>query len=163
MGLMTTSDHAMTLGRHHLLLIVAAMVIAIVLAWPHPLERGRHLPVAQRLPETARAALRTQMRAHARGMMALVSTVTVLDYDGAAESASELLAEPRVARPLAHDAADLNASLPARFFSLQDELRAHLEEIRRAARARDPDALASAFAAATRACVGCHDAYLRGQ
>jgi cytochrome c556 len=154
---------AMTLRRRHLVLATGVIVGVLVLIWARPLERSHRLAAPERLPESARAAVRTQMHAHARGMMALVSTVTVLDYDAAAASAGELLAEPRLARPIAGDAAELNGALPARFFGLQDELRTQLAEVQQAARARDPEALANAFAAAARTCVQCHATYLRGR
>jgi hypothetical protein len=122
-----------------------------------------HLPIAERLPDTARAALKTQMHVHARAALQLVSTVTVLDWDGAAAAAAELLAEPRVARPVGNEAADLNARLPDRFFVLQDELRDRVQAVDRAAKARDADGLADAFAATAKTCVHCHDAYLTGR
>jgi cytochrome c556 len=129
----------------------------------------RHLHVfglgalAERLPEAARAALATQMHAHARGMMELVSTATVLDYEAVGVSVQRLLEEPRVARPLIGDATELNAELPARFFGMQDELRADLQSMSRAAAARDPEALADSFAATSKACIRCHDSYLTGR
>jgi hypothetical protein len=121
----------------------------------------RHLPVAERMPEVARAALTSQMHSHARGMMELVSTVTVLDYEAVQASVGRLIDEPRVARPLSNDASALQ--LPERFFELQDELRRHLEGVRRAAVARDSAALSDAFGAAANTCVRCHDAYLKGR
>ena len=142
--------------------LVSAIVVAIVVALvpSRRIAPDRHLPMAERLPEAARAALRTQMRTHARGMMELVSRVTLLDYDGALVAAERVLAEPRVARPLGGD--ELNASLPPRFFALQDELRGELQRVQAAASARDADALADSFGAVTRTCVRCHDAYLSG-
>lgn len=152
--------HAFGLGA-----VAAAFVAAtVVLLVPsHRLVSERHLPPVERLPETARAALRTQMKSHARGMMELASTVTVLDYDGVAASAERILAEPRVARPLTDDASDLNAQLPPRFFALQDELRVNVQSVAHSAVARDPEALADSFAAATKTCIRCHDSYLSGR
>jgi cytochrome c556 len=145
--------------------IAAAFVAAavVLLAPSHRLVPDRRLPAVGRLPETARAALSAQMKSHARGMMELVSTATVLDYEGVGAGVQRLLAEPRVARPLTGDASELNAQLPARFFELQDQLRTNLQSVAQAAGARDPEALADSFAAATKTCIRCHDAYLTGR
>ncbi len=141
--------------------IAAALVVALV-----PSRRigpERHLPLAERLSDPARAALKTQMRTHARGMMELVSRVTLLDWDGVIVAAQRVLDEPRVARPVTHDATELNASLPPRFFTLQDELRLDLEALQRTAQAHDVDGMADSFGATTKTCVRCHDAYLTGK
>lgn len=145
--------------------LVAGIAVALVvaLAPSHRIAPDRHLPMAERLSDPARAALKTQMRTHARGMMELVSRVTLLDWDGVIVAAQRVLDEPRIARPLTGDASELNASLPARFFTLQDELRTQLQAMQRAASAHDTDGLADSFAATTRTCVRCHDAYLTGR
>ena len=136
--------------------IVAALVVALTPS--RRIAPERHLPMSERLSDPARAALKTQMRTHARGMMELVSRVTLLDWDGVIVAAQRVLDEPRVARPLTGDASELNASLPARFFALQDELRGDLQGLQRAAQAHDVDGLADSFARTTRTCVRCHDA-----
>src|SRR5579864_4776847 len=75
--------HAFGLG----VIVTSAVVGLLVLFEPsHRIAHESKLPVADRLPEVARAALKTQMHTHARGMLELVSTVTVLDYDGARAS-----------------------------------------------------------------------------
>lgn len=141
--------------------IVAALFVALTPS--RRIAPERHLPMSERLSDPARAALKTQMRTHARGMMELVSRVTLLDWDGVIVAAQRVLDEPRVARPVTGDATELNASLPARFFGLQDELRGDLQGLQRAAQAHDVDGLADSFAATTRTCVRCHDAYLTGR
>jgi hypothetical protein len=142
----------------------AALAGFLVWLWPaHRIAPERHLAATERLSDAARAALKTQMHSHARGMLELVSTATLLDYDGALAATHQLLAEPRLARPITRDATELNATLPPRFFDLQDALYSHLQEIRSASEARMPDALATGLAAATRTCVQCHDAYLHGK
>jgi hypothetical protein len=153
----------MRLRHHYAIMVVGAVVTGVILVWSRPVEREPHLPTVERLSDGARAAVRTQMHSHARAMMALVSTVTTLDYEAAAAAATELLTEPTLARPLTGDASELNAALPPRFFALQDQLRGQLAGIAAAARARQPDELASAFAATVQTCVHCHDAYLRGR
>jgi hypothetical protein len=135
--------------------------LAVLLVPSRRIAQERHLPAVERLPEAARAAVKTGMHSHARGMMELVSTVTVLDYDGVQASAGRLLDEPKLARPLTYNADSL--VLPERFFALQDQLRRHLESVRSAARARDPQAMSAAFGLAAETCVRCHDAYLTGR
>src|SRR4051794_11691873 len=127
--------HAFGLGA----VIAAALVGAVVLLAPSRRMRPeRHFKPVERLSDTVRAALRTQMRTHARGMLELVSAVTVLDYEAVGVSTQRLLEEPRVARPLTGDANELNGALPARFFEQQDDLRGDLQSLDHAAAARDP-------------------------
>jgi hypothetical protein len=151
--------HAFGLGA----LVAALAAGALVLLAPsRRMQPERHLPAVGRVPEVARAALSTQMRTHVRGMIELVSTATVLDYDATSASVRRLLDEPRVARPMGGGADELNAQLPARFFELQDELRANLETVGRAAAVRSPDALADSLGATMKTCIHCHDAYVVG-
>jgi hypothetical protein len=119
-----------------------------------------HLAVAARLPDAARAALATEMRAHAQAAQQLVTDVTVLDWGATASAAEALLAAPRVTPSTGGGAA---AKLPERFFALQDELRRHAQAVARTARAHDAEGLAEAFAGAATTCVRCHDAYLTGR
>jgi len=152
--------HAFGLGA----VVAGAIVGAVVLLAPsRRMVPERHLKPVERLSDTARAALTTQMRTHARGMLELVSAVTVLDYEAVGVSAQRLVEEPRIARPLTGDANELNGSLPARFFEQQDELRRDLQSLQRAAAARDPEALSEAFAATSRTCIHCHESYLTGR
>src|SRR5437870_1106707 len=55
-----------------------------------------HLAVADRLSDSARAALATEMRAHAQAAQRLVSDATVLDWSATAAAAEQLLAAPQV-------------------------------------------------------------------
>jgi hypothetical protein len=119
-----------------------------------------HLAVAERLPDAARAALATEMRAHATAAQHLVANVTMLDWVETAAAAESLLTAPQV-RPSAGGGAA--AKLPERFFVLQDELRRHVETVAQAAKAHDAEQLADSFAAAAKTCVRCHDAYLTGR
>jgi hypothetical protein len=154
--------------RHHAfgLGVLATATVAGLALWIAPSRRIAPEPkqlVAERLPDVARAAMRTQMHAHGGGMLELTSEVTQLQYDDAAATAQRILAEPRMARPLGNDASELNAQLPERFFALQDELHDRVQAIARAARAHDPDGSAEAMGETMRTCVHCHDAYLRGR
>jgi cytochrome c556 len=145
--------------------VVAAFAAALLvsLAPSQRIAPDPHLNAAERLPESARAAVATQMHAHARGMLELTSAATVLDYDGVRTATQRLLEEPRIARPVGRDASELNAALPPRFFDLQDQLRDRLQRLSHDAAARDANALAGSLAATTRTCIQCHDAYLTGR
>jgi cytochrome c556 len=151
--------HAFGVG----VLVMAAAGFLVLILPSRRLATEHRLPIAERLPEATRAALSTQMRTHARGMLELTSMVTMLDYDAVGPAVQRLLDEPRVARPLSKEATELNGQLPARFFSLQDELRDDLEELARAAATHDANALANAYATTTKACIRCHDTYLTGR
>jgi len=145
---------------------ITAAIATALLVWLAPSRKiapEPHLNVSQRLPESARAAVTTQMHTHARGMLELTSTVTVLDYDGVRAATERLLQEPRIARPVTGDASELNAALPVRFFTLQDQLRDDLQHLQHDAAAHDANALAGSYAATTHTCIACHDAYLTGR
>lgn len=146
-------------------LAVALLVGSIV--WLTPSRRlapeKSHWAVAERLPEAARAALKTQMHTHARGTLELTSAATLLDYETVGATVKRLLEEPRVAPPLSRDASELNAQLPPRFFALQDQLRDELQRVGRAASSRDAEALADSFGATMKTCIQCHDAFLTGR
>jgi hypothetical protein len=137
--------------------VVAGLVV--LFAPSRKIAPEPHLAVAARLPDAARAALATEMRAHAQAAQQLVSHVTVLDWTATATAAEALLAAPRVTPSAGGGAA---ARLPERFYALQDELRRHAQAVGIAARAHDAEGLADAFAAAAKTCVRCHDAYLTG-
>lgn len=152
--------HAFGLGA----IVAGALAGVLVLLTPsRRIANDRHMAQPSRLAGPARTAVASQMRAHADGMRELVSEVTLLDYAAVDATTRRLLAEPQVSRPVSGNADELNAAFPARFFQLQDELRGNLEALQKAAAARQPDALADAFGAASRTCVRCHDAYLTGR
>jgi hypothetical protein len=145
---------------------LAVAVMVALAAWLLParrIAREHHLPEPARLSTVARAELHTRMMRHGLTMENLTWQVTLLDYDGAKGSAAAIAAEPRLARPLAGDASELNASLPDRFFLLQDELRKQVGEVGAAAARRDGEGLAQAYGALNRTCVACHQAYFEGQ
>ena len=98
------------------------------------------------------------MGRHDTQMRRLVSAVIVLDDDAVARVAGEIFDEPALARPVAGD--ELNGMLPARFFVLQDDLRSRARALVIATQQRNRAALADEFAALTKSCVACHDAYL---
>ena len=80
------------------------------------------------------------------------------DFDGAAQTAGDIFDEPGLARPVAGD--ELNGVLPARFFVLQDALRAQARQVVVAAAGHDGERVAEFFAQLTRTCIDCHAVYL---
>jgi hypothetical protein len=118
-----------------------------------------HLAEPAALPPVARQILRTKMGRHDAQMRALMSRVVLLDDDGIARAAGEIFDEPTLARPMAGD--ELNGLLPARFFDLQDELRARARRLVMASERHDRAAVADEFSALAKSCVACHDVYLR--
>jgi hypothetical protein len=112
------------------------------------------------IPAIARQAVRTKMARHEVQMRTLVSRVVMLDDDGVARAAGEIFDEPALARPIAGD--ELNGLLPARFFALQDELKARARRLVAASTSRDHAAMADEFAALAKSCVSCHEVYLHG-
>jgi len=126
---------------------------------PRPTAQ-EHLAAPASIPEMARQALRTKMARHEVQMRTLVSRVVMLDDDGIARAAGEIFDEPSLARPVAGD--QLNSLLPARFFALQDELKARARQLVAASTLGDHAAMADEFAALAKSCVSCHDVYLHG-
>lgn len=137
-----------------------AIVVALLLRPSHTIPRGPELAVPERIAPAIREVIASKMKRHSEQLPALVSTVVVLDYDGAAKAAGEIFDEPGIARPVTGD--ELNGALPERFFVLQDALRSGARQVVQAAARRDSAQLAVAFGDLTRTCVSCHDVYLRG-
>lgn len=112
------------------------------------------------LSPLARQLLKTRMLRHSSDTLALVQSVLLLDHQTAQRLATELASEPRLTRPLAGAEDDLNASLPERFFVLQDELRSRALDLAEAARQPDNVQLAERLGELTKTCVACHASYL---
>ena len=140
--------------------VAVAIVLALVLVPKRSIRPEPRLATPQSIPESARAVIRSKMHRHAAQMTALVSSVAVLDYDGAARTAGEIFDEPTLARPVTGD--ELNGLLPEPFFALQDALRSQARDIVRAAARRNNPQLGETFAALTRGCISCHEVYLAG-
>jgi hypothetical protein len=129
-------------------------------AKPTHRKPAQHLPPPGYLPAAARALLGERMEQHAEGITDLITSVVLLDHEAAADVARDIADGPRIARPLPGQSDALNASLPKRFFDLQDELHERARAVATAAAARDDRKLAQSFAALTQTCVACHSAYL---
>lgn len=116
------------------------------------------------LPPAVRSVLRHRMANHARTMNELLGAVLVLDHPRIAALSAQVIAEPRIARPPAGDGHEtdlINRYLPARFFTLQDQLVRNAGALRQAARARDDNAVAQEYGRLATTCVQCHAVYLR--
>ena len=112
------------------------------------------------LSPIARQLLTQRMVRHGRDMLALVEAVLLLDRETTQRLAAEIAAEPRLTRPIAGGADDVNAALPERFFVLQDELKSRAVDLAEAARGSDDAKLAARLGEVTQTCVSCHSTYL---
>lgn len=115
------------------------------------------------LSPLARQLLKQRMKRHGTDMLTMLRSVLLLDHESTQRLAAELAAEPRLTRPVAGGADDVNAALPERFFVLQDELRSRALELSAAAKASDESELAARLGAVTQTCVSCHATYLEPQ
>jgi hypothetical protein len=141
--------------------VVASVVaLALLLRPSRNIHRGPEMAQPERIPAPARAVIRTKMGRHAQQMSALVTQVVLLDYEGVARTAGEMFDEPGLARPIGGD--ELNGLLPARFFTLQDDLRTQARQVVAAAAQQDAGRLAGAFSDLSKTCIGCHAVYLHG-
>lgn len=112
------------------------------------------------LSPLARQLLKQRMARHGKDMLALMEAVLFLDRPTALRLAQDIAEEPRLTRPIAGGADDMNAALPERFFVLQDELKSRALSLAQAARGTDNVALAGRLGELTQTCVTCHATYL---
>ena len=112
------------------------------------------------LSPIARQLLKQRMARHGGDTLALVQAVLFLDHATTQRLAAEIAAEPRLTRPIAGGADDVNAALPERFFVLQDELKSRALDLAQAARGPDNEKLAARLGELTQTCVACHATYL---
>lgn len=124
------------------------------------LPRDGKLGRPEYLSDLARQILRRRMERHGRDMIHLMTGVVLLRREVVQTLANDLAREPRITRPLPDSRDELNASLPERFFVLQDELRDRARALEAAARGPDDAPLAEAFAHLTQTCVACHSTFL---
>lgn len=126
---------------------------------PPAAKKGLETP--SYLSPIARQLLKQRMQRHGGDMLALLQSVLFLDHETTQRLAAEIAAEPRLTRPIAGGADDVNAALPERFFVLQDELKSRAVDLAQAARGSDDEQLAARLGEVTQTCVGCHSAYLQ--
>jgi len=122
----------------------------------------RRLEPPDHLPESARAVLRTIMASHARSMGDLMTAIMVLDYPRIREGADNVAGDASLARPLTHEASELNSLLPEEFFRQQDGLRAQARLLSDAASRQSPYGVAEAYGRLSENCVRCHHVYRAG-
>jgi cytochrome c556 len=143
-----------------ILIILVGLAVSVHNAAARPTEAQRHLPTPDHLPSAARSVLKKRMERHGRDMGDLMWAVLLLDYNTTQKLAQQVATEPLLARPLSGDASELNALLPERFFTLQDELKTNAAALARVAPRHDPEAMAEAYGRLARTCVACHQVYL---
>lgn len=101
------------------------------------------------------------MRAHSDDMIMLLGATLYLDPAASAYFSHLVDTTPRLAEPLSPSEDTTNASIPPRFFELQDDLRRAARKIKVTSLASsDPVAVAHDYGALLQACVRCHAEYL---
>jgi hypothetical protein len=120
------------------------------------------MPAPEYLPEAARIKLQERMEHHGADMMMLTASVLTLSYEDVTEIAWNVALEPKFSRPGPDSMDTLNASLPLRFFDLQDELADRARALAGAARARDHLKMVKAYGKLAETCVTCHSTYFHG-
>ena len=146
------------------LLASASVVAADPVAKAVPAKKAavvkQGLEAPSYLSAIARQLLKQRMKRHGADMLSMVTAVILLDHEATQRLAAELAAEPRLTRPIAGGADDVNAALPERFFVLQDELRSRALDLATASRGADNQQLAARLGELTQTCVSCHSTYL---
>jgi hypothetical protein len=142
--------------------IVGALVVAIAVGValflkPRMVARDE-LAAPGSIPPAALTVLRTKMGHHQAQMTTLLHEVLLLNDDGIARAAGEIFDEPALARPLLGD--ELNALLPERFFTLQNDVRERARALVAASGRHDRAAVAQEFGSLSKGCVACHEVYL---
>jgi len=112
------------------------------------------------LPPLVRKALRDKMARHGDDTTTLLHTTLRLDYPNTDKVITAMLEEGSLARPVPGDPSLVNASVPERFFDMQDEMHVAARALRDAARKNDEEGAATAFGALATSCVRCHAVYL---
>ncbi len=126
-------------------------------------ENAEERPQLQRdepLPELARDLLRMHMIEHGDSMESLLWSALMLDHETTQTVTEHLLGQPRMSRPSAAAGETLNDWLPPRFFDLQDQMYDAAKALQQAARAKDDQGTARAYAKLAETCVTCHSLYL---
>ena len=122
-------------------------------------ETPKRTDPAEPLSPAARELLKARMSSHARDMNDLVSAIMVLDYLRIEQRADEIADDVSLSRPLTHDATELNASLPEKFFVHQDKVKVEARALSDAARAHNPYRVAEQYGRLSEGCVRCHADY----
>lgn len=110
----------------------------------------------EKLSPQARAILKERMASHSEDMSDLVSGIMLLEYSRIITRADKIASDVNLSRPIPHDATELNASLPEKFFVRQDDSKAAARALEAAARGGDPYQVAQAYGRVSETCVRCH-------
>jgi cytochrome c556 len=97
---------------------------------------------------------------HSGDLNALMDSMLMLDYQFVEQTARKVAAAPALPRPVHGETNTLSASVPTRFFDLQDLLTKQLKALADAAHARDSVKSAHAFSQITETCVSCHSEFM---
>ena len=116
----------------------------------------------ENLPGPVRAILKERMKSHAVDMRELMAAIMVLDYPVIRERATGIANDGSLARPLSGDASELNAALPPKFFTFQDELRERSRAVATAAERQNAFEVADTYGRLSETCVRCHGVYRQG-
>lgn len=95
-------------------------------------------------------------------MALLFWSALFLDDMTMAQVADELSSAPKLARPISPSDDTINASIPADFFDLQDELQKNAQLLMRVVGEREHGAtqVAKAYGELASTCIRCHERYL---
>jgi cytochrome c556 len=153
------------------LILVAALVPLSACATPpayqapqrtqavRAVETPRRADPPEPLSPAARSLLKERMASHGRDMNDLVSAIMVLDYLRIEQRGDQIADDVALARPVSHDATELNAALPEKFFVHQDKVKVEARALAAAARAHDPYRVAEQYGRLSEGCVRCHADY----
>jgi hypothetical protein len=122
--------------------------------------RSTSLPEPEFFPPLAREILHRRMNRHGEDMLALVSSILMLNHQVSETLATEIVREPLLGRPTPADPDTLNVQLPARFFGLQDELKDRARSVAQAAQGKHNQKLVQSLGRLIETCVSCHALYL---
>jgi hypothetical protein len=118
------------------------------------------LPDPDWLPSEAREMLSARMDRHGEEMMFLFMSVMTLNHADSELLAEQVAAEPQLGRPSPGEKGTISALLPARFFTLQEQLVQRAHAVAAAARSNDNGRIVRAYGQLAETCVSCHSVYL---
>ena len=115
---------------------------------------------ADPLAPPVRRAIALRMKNHGADLNALLSAVIILDHQAVENRARSIGETPMLPRPAPSEINTLNAAVPERYFSFQDQFAKQAKALADAAHRRDDAKMAHAFSQLTETCVGCHSAFM---
>ena len=121
---------------------------------------GHKTTAGDALSEPTRRAIAQRMAHHGVDLTDLLKAIVILDHDAVVDRVQVITEEPKLSRPRDGETGTLNASLPRRFFDLQDDLADRAAAVKEAAQAHDDARMGKAFGQLAESCVNCHRVYL---